>query len=96
MVYQEFCRDCEQKHNCQEVYRQLGKAKGPSVVCKAVAAFLLPIVVFIVSLIAFDKILAGITDTKGQRTLFSFLLALAVTFGCILVIKVIGRRFNKN
>lgn len=96
MVYQEFCRDCERRDKCQDVYKQLGRAKGVPIVCKAVIAFLLPIVVFIVSLMVCDKILAGITDTKGQRTLFSFLLALSVTFGCILVIKVIGGRINKN
>jgi uncharacterized membrane protein len=83
----ESCRSCPEKHKCQEIYEELGKAKGPSVALKAVAAFLVPLVVFIGSLAAFEKISDKITNTKALQTIISFLLALSVTFVCILVIK---------
>src|SRR4030042_5975496 len=79
------CQECDQKHKCQEIYQQCGKTKGPSVVLKVAAAFLLPLLIFIASLAAFEGILARITDTKGLRIILGFLLALSVTFAAILV-----------
>ena len=91
MAEQKFCQDCNQKHDCQEIYQQLGDIKGPSVVVKVIVAFLLPLVVFIVSLAAFERILAGAISTEQVQTALSFLMALLVTFVCILIIRVINR-----
>lgn len=86
MAEQNFCQNCHQKHNCSEIYRQLGHIKGPSVVLKAVTVFLLPLVVFIVTLTAFEKIFAW---TKELQTTLGFLMALSVTVvfvvGCSLL-----------
>ena len=96
MDKQDFCESCDQKHNCQEVYRQLGKAKGPSVISKVVVAFLLPLVVFIASLVVFDHILGKAMNNKEVQTALSFLLALSVSFICILIIKAIYKRLSKD
>ena len=80
MAEQKFCQDCDQKRDCQEVYQQLGNVKGPSVVSKAVLAFLLPLVVFIVSLAIFEEILAEAVNTKELRTVVSFLVAVLISF----------------
>ena len=90
------CQECDQRHQCQEIYKQLGKAKGPSVAFKAVVAFLLPILIFIASLAAFETILAKAINTNQLQTAVSFLLALSVTLAIILIIKVINRQLNKN
>jgi hypothetical protein len=90
------CQECDQKHKCREVYQQLGKAQGPSVAFKAVVAFLLPILIFIASLAAFEGILARVTDIKGLRIALDFLLALSVTLATMLIIKAINKRLNKN
>ena len=95
MFEKNFCEECGQRHSCQEVYRQLGNSKSPSIVFKVVFAFLVPLVVFIAALAAFEKILAGTISGKELRTGLSFMLALAVTFivvGCSLLI----RRKNKR
>ena len=84
----ESCRYCPEKRKCQEVYQELGKVKGPSVVLKVIAAFAVPLAVFIASLAIFEKISAKTANTKALQTIISFLLALSVTFACILVIKV--------
>ncbi len=88
MAQQKFCQDCNQKHDCREVYQKVGNTKGPSVVFKAVVAFLLPILVFIASLAAFEAILA--------RTALSFVLAVAVTFVMMSIVKAINRQPGKN
>jgi len=96
MIQQKFCRRCAQKHDCGDVYRQLGKAEGSSVVIKVVFAFLLPLVVFIAALAAPEKILAGIINSKEVQTVLSFLLALAVTIACIFLLRAINRQFSKD
>ncbi|UCF00218.1 MAG: hypothetical protein JSV82_03875 [Planctomycetota bacterium] len=82
-----FCEDCGQKHDCSEVYRQLGKKEGQSVTFKVVVAFLIPILVFIASLVVFEHILAGMIETKELRIAVDFLLAVAVTSAVVSVIK---------
>lgn len=90
------CQECGQKHKCQDIYQQLGKAQSPSVAFKVVVAFLLPLLIFIVSLAAFEAILTRITDVKGLRVALDFLLALSVTLATMLIIKVVSKRLNKN
>ena len=96
MAQQEFCEDCKQKHDCQEIYKQLGDIKGPSVVIKVIVAFLLPLVVFIVSLAAFQEIFGNAIDDQRLLTILSLLPALLVTFVCILIIRVINRRLKQT
>lgn len=90
------CQECDQKHKCRDIYQQLGKSKGPSVAFKAVVAFLLPLLIFILSLAAFERILAGTTDIKGLRIVLDFVLALSVTLVTMLITKAISKRFNKS
>jgi hypothetical protein len=96
MNKQDFCESCNQKHTCQEAYRQLGKARGPSVVPKVVAAFLLPMVVFIASLVVFDHVLAKAINAKELQTALGFLLALSVTFVLILITRGVNGRPGKG
>jgi len=92
MAQEKFCQDCDQKHDCQKIYGQLGNIKGPSVVLKVIVAFLLPVVVFIVSLAVFEEVLAKAVNAKELRTLLSFLISLLITFifviGCSLLVGV--------
>jgi uncharacterized membrane protein len=90
------CQECDQKHKCQEIYQQLGNAQDPSVAFKFVVAFLLPLLIFILSLAALEGILAKITNIKELRIALDFLLALLVTLATILIIKVVSKYLNKN
>ena len=92
MAQQKFCQDCNQRHNCQEVYRQLGNTKSPSVVLKVVIALLLPLMVFIGSLAAFESVLAKTIDGNNVQTALSFLLALAVSFIFVLSSSLLAAR----
>ncbi len=94
MAEQKICEDCKQKHDCQRIYEQLGDVEGPSVVIKVIVAFLLPLVVFIVSLAAFQEILAKAISTQRVQTALSLLPALLVTFICILIVRVIRKRIS--
>jgi ABC-type sulfate transport system permease component len=94
MNEQGFCENCNQKQNCGSIYHQLGNTKGPSVVVKVVIAFLLPIVVFIISLAIFEEIYSKTTSSLSTQTALSMLSALAITFSCILITRVINKRLG--
>ncbi len=94
MAEQEFCEDCKQKHDCQEIYKQLGDVEGPSVVIKVIVAFLLPLVVFIVSLAVFQEIFVRAISSQRLQAALSLLLAFLVTFVCILIVRVIRKRIS--
>jgi hypothetical protein len=94
MAQEKFCQDCDQNHDCQKVYQQLGNIKGPSVVFRVIVAFLLPLVVFIVSLAVFEEIFAEAINTEELRTALSFFIAMLITFVCILIIQAINRQLR--
>jgi len=96
MVQQEFCQICKQKSDCRKVYRTLGNAESPSVTIKVMLAFLLPLLVFIVSLGISEKMLARALHTGYILTVLSILLALFVTFACILLTLMIRRRCHQD
>ena len=89
MDQQELCQACNQKHNCEEVYKRLGDIEGPSVVLEAIVAFVLPVVVFAASLAVFDRVLAQAISATELQIMLSCLLALLVTVGQVLAIKLI-------
>lgn len=107
MIQQEFCQNCRQKHDCQEVYRRLGNSACPSILLKTIMAFLLPLVVFIISLAVLDKIFAAtggavLSFSQGNnpinehemQTVVSFLIALLITSVCVLITRVISKRYG--
>lgn len=96
MAQDQSCEKCSQKHNCREVFQQLGNAEGPSVVFKVLFAFLLPVVVFILVLTILDKFLVTVVNAGSLRTVVSFLLALSATFILILVTKYVSDRLPEK
>ena len=96
MDEQKFCRICKQKTDCQNVYRAMGHAESPSVTARIVLAFLLPLIVFIVSLGASERILTRAIHRENVLTALSFLLALSVTFACIVLTRKIRRRCRQG
>jgi len=95
MTENNFCGSCNQKHNCGSIYHQLGNIKGPSVIVKVVIAFLLPLVVFIISLAIFEEIFANTISSQHMQIVLSMVSALLVTFSCILIVKMINKRLGQ-
>jgi hypothetical protein len=95
MIETEFCDNCTEKHNCSSVYQQVGNIQGPSVVPKVIIAFVLPLAVFIISLGIFEEIFFKNISSQKLQTILSLLLALFITFFCILMTKVICKRLGQ-
>ena len=92
----EFCGNCNQKHNCGSIYNQLGNTNGPSVVVKVVIAFLLPLLVFIISLAIFEEIFAKTINNQLVQTALCMVSALLVTFSYILIVRLIYKRLGQT
>lgn len=92
MASESLCKGCLQKHDCRSAYEQLGKSSGASVVLKVILAFLLPLIVFIVSLAVSVRVLTGVIGVEKLQTVVSLLPALLATFVCIFIIRTINKR----
>ena len=91
MVHEEGCQGCIQRHNCREMYGKLGDSEGPSVTLGAVIAFLIPIVVFITSLVAAERIAGYFAASATVQTVIGLTVALGITSVWVLVARVIIR-----
>jgi hypothetical protein len=91
MESQRFCQECIQKHDCKRIYEQLGDSSGESVTLKVILAFLLPLIVFIVSLAVSDRCLTGAVKADGLKIILSLLLALLMTSVYVLITRVLNK-----
>lgn len=96
MVEQDLCQQCNQRHDCGKVYEQLGKIEGPSIIREVALAFLLPLIVFTVSLAIFEEMLAAVLPDGKSQSALSFAGALLLTFICILLTRLISRKFSQD
>ncbi|MCK5226334.1 MAG: hypothetical protein KAQ89_06410 [Planctomycetes bacterium] len=96
MEQQKSCENCSTKNSCQDVYCEIGKKKGPSIVIKAVTALLLPMLVFIATLVATEKILKTQLNIENKeiQTIVAFLAAIVVTAIAVVIIKVINKKMK--
>ncbi len=96
MTEQDFCRKCGQRQSCQNVYEKMSGHKGPSVLWKVVAAFLIPMVVFIAAVAISARVLMGSGVAKGTQTFLSFVIGIVAVFSWVLAIKGLRRRANDS
>lgn len=96
MTEQQNCQDCSQKDKCREIYPKPANFQGRPMVVSVIIAFVLPIVIFIISLATFERVFAQIISSKQSRTAIGFLVAISITLFVILLAKVINRQIEKN
>ncbi|PKL47851.1 MAG: hypothetical protein CVV39_05185 [Planctomycetes bacterium HGW-Planctomycetes-1] len=92
MTDQEQCENCGQKHNCQEIYRQMSHSKAPNVLSKVVQAFVVPLVIFIIALAVSEKLLAERLQSEAGKTLA----ALAISVSAVLLYLVILKLWRRK
>ena len=95
MTRQELCKQCIHKNSCSEIYRVLGSKKGPSILSRALTAFLLPAAMFIASVAASMHIIAKLIQSPEIRNALAFLLAVAATLLFVLALKLITAKLRK-
>ena len=88
MLETDNCSGCPQHHDCKSMYQALGKAEGCHVAIRAVAAFLLPIVIFAFGLAIFDKLLVSGIESDNLRTLTSVICSLVLCSVYVLAFRI--------
>jgi len=96
MAKEKNCEQCKQRHKCVDVFCALGESTSPSITLKVIQAFLLPIVVLLVSLAAGEHIFKGYISQESLRTVIVALFALAITAAAVLIIKSIITGITKK
>ena len=92
---QEQCNGCGHQNDCQNIYQRLSNTKGPSVLSKTVLALLLPLVFFIATVAACEKLLTDVMRNRLIVVVLSILSGLIVVFVYIVILK-IWRFKNRN
>ena len=85
---QKQCDGCNHQNDCQEVYQRLSSSKEPSVLAKTVLALLLPLIIFIVTAVACEKLLANLPASQLVKVLLSILSGVIVTIAYIMIFKI--------
>ena len=88
------CKGCHLKDNCNEANQQADGENCSHFILKIIAAFILPMIVFITSLAVFEKYLAienFWNHSEKLQTLISFLMAFLTTVVFMLIVKLINR-----
>jgi hypothetical protein len=72
----------------------MGDSSGESVTFKVILAFLLPLIVFIVSLVVSDRLLTGAVKADGLKIVLSLLLALLMTSVYVFITRVLNKQLG--
>jgi hypothetical protein len=96
MAVKEPCPNCSNSKTCQNIYRELTRQQGPSVAFRSFAAFLLPLIVFIVVLGIVGGFTGEIFSNSTLGTVSVFLFAGGVSFGSVLLIQLFCRLHDKR
>ena len=88
---QKHCEGCSHQNDCKEVYQRLSNTKGESVLAKTVLALLLPLIIFIITAAACEKLLANLLTGRLLRVLLSVLSGIIVVSVYIVIIKIAAR-----
>jgi hypothetical protein len=92
MADDRICSDCGHSRHCSEVHEHVGEAGGGSVARVSLIAFVLPIVVFLVSLV----LLQGFFGSGPGLTAVFCGMGAAAAFGSVLFGKTLIHRVSKR
>jgi len=85
---EQHCQGCAHQNSCEKIYDQLCNSKGPSVLRNVVEVFLLPLVLFVVSLVLAEHFLAPRVAGELLRIFLMVFSALIVVAVYILVLRI--------
>ncbi len=93
---QQQCQSCGMKDHCQEAYKKLGESDVPNVLTKVILAFLVPLILFIFSIVVGERLLIEkLKDTKAVN-IIAFALSIAVVLLYISTLKLLKFRRRQN
>ncbi len=91
--FNNMCGSC---FGCVEIYKLLGRSKGPPVALKVIIAFLAPLVIFIAAAVIAEKIFGGRISSGPLKVLVIFLTAFLTAAVYIVIVRLIVKRSVKS
>ena len=91
MVPEGPCQGCKEQQDCRKVWARLSGTQTPPVAVKAMIAFVLPVLTFVICLAGLDEPLKSTALGEGPRVLVAFGLALAATLLLMTAVRLIAR-----
>ncbi len=92
MTDQQHCQTCGQRHNCQEIYRQMSNSKAPNVLSKVIQAFVVPLIIFIIALAVSEKFLAEKLQSEAGKTFAALAISVSVILLYLVILKLWRRK----
>jgi ABC-type Fe3+-siderophore transport system permease subunit len=96
MIGMKICEKCGYHHRngrcCIDIYQQLGRTKGPSIVGKVLIAFVLPVFAFIGFMVLMDYLLSTFMSRGGIKTVIVFLASIAATAVFVQLVRIFTRK----
>jgi len=93
---QQQCQSCGIKDSCKEAYKKLGESNVPNVLTKVILAFLLPLILFIFSIVIGEELLIEKLESKKAANIAAFATAIAVVFLYLFTLKLFKFRRRNN
>ena len=90
------CKDCPNGNKCSEIYSKLGESGCKPVTIPVSIAFLLPMVVFIVSVVVFSEYCSGGFENKTNASSISLLVGVFTAGLSVYVARLIYSRKRVN
>ena len=90
------CHNCQHHNDCQDVYEQLGNSKSPPITIGVLQAFLLPLVIFIVTAVASQRAFDMREVHESVRILLCVLAGIAAVGIYVVIIKTLWRAKNRD
>ena len=93
------CGNCTNQNNgehcCTDIYNKTGQTKGPSITGDILAAFVMPALVFIGSLILSEYLLSAYIFKSNLKAIFTFLIALGMTVAFVELMRIFMKKAQK-
>ncbi|MEN6384293.1 MAG: SoxR reducing system RseC family protein [Phycisphaerales bacterium] len=93
---QQQCQSCGMRNSCKEAYKKLGESEAPNVLTKVILAFLLPLILFILSIVMGERLLIEKLKSEKSANLAAFAAAVIMVFLYLLVIKIFNSLRKKH
>ncbi len=86
------CSHCSKPNDCKTAYEQAGSVEGPSVASGAIVAFLMPIVVFIIAYMGFERLFAQSFDSERMLSVSGSLCSIVISLIYVIFVGMVCKR----
>ena len=95
MKEKDFCKQCDKKHSCRDVYEKIGKSKSPPVTMQLIKAFVLPVLLFILTFVSLESLITKLTNNSKLQIVLQIVIAGCITTLLIMFSKLLKTLFRK-